>query len=270
MKGQVYVKFKFTDTYLFRCANNPYIRFPKPWDTYTTLPLSVPISEWLCRSRLTPNQISVISLVTAVVSAALFYLSTPLGLVLGALCFHLSYILDCADGYKARKMQMSSKLGHWIDHTFDEIKKPISMFGLFAGQSIHGTVPLWAWLGGFLYLFSRVLVKTDSTVKKPASEAENAARGLRRTAGSNMLLTPRQQWLFQHFGIVTLFTSIEAQAIAFVVGPIFQVPMIGFFVAGGLSTLWVLAVDGGLYWRRALREERAANAQTQTDAGLHQ
>jgi len=252
------VTLKFTDTYFFRCADNPYIRFPKPWDTYTTLPLSVPISEWLCKTRLTPNQISVISLIIAILSAAAFYIGTPWWLVIGALLFQLSYILDCADGYKARKNKMSSKLGHWIDHTFDEIKKPILMIGLYSGQAAHGPLPTWAWIGGFLYLFSRVLIKTDSTVKKAPSASENEARKLAQTAGSNMLLTPRQQTLFRHFGIVTLFTSIEAQALAFVVGPICQVPMLGFFVAGVLSIAWVLTFDGVLYWRRALREDAQA------------
>ncbi|GMA62478.1 CDP-alcohol phosphatidyltransferase family protein [Alicyclobacillus fastidiosus] len=261
---------KFTDTYLFRCADNPYVRHPKPWDTYTTLPLSVPISEWLCKTPLTPNAISVISLAFAIASAVAFYFATPLALVLGAVLFHISYILDCADGYKARKMNMSSKIGHWIDHTFDEIKKPILMIGIYAGQFVHqGSLPLWAWIGGFLYLFSRVLVKTDSTVKKAPSESDSAPdRQLVRAAGSNMLLTPRQQWLFRNFGIVILFTSIEAQAIAFVVGPICQVPMLGFLVAGSLSTLGVLVVDGFLYWRRALRAEAKAKATSQRDLGV--
>ncbi|WAH36013.1 CDP-alcohol phosphatidyltransferase family protein [Alicyclobacillus dauci] len=247
---------KFTNTYFYRCADNPFIRFPKPWDTYTTLPVSVPISEWLCRTRLTPNQISIISLVIAIISAGVFVIGTPVALIIGALLFQLSYILDCADGYKARKMNMSSKLGHWIDHTFDEIKKPILMIGIYLGQNALHPLPAWAWIGGFLYLFSRVLVKTDSTVKKAPAAADESARNLSRTAGSNMLLTPRQTWLFQHFGIVTLFTSIEAQAIAFVVGPICQLPMLGFLVAGCLSILWVFTVDGVLYWRRALQSER--------------
>jgi phosphatidylglycerophosphate synthase len=233
------------------------VRYPKPWDTYTTLPLSVPISEWLCKTSLTPNAISVISLVFAILSSVVFYLGTPLAMVFGAVLFHISYILDCADGYKARKMNMSAQIGHWIDHTFDEIKKPILMIGIYSGQVVHhGPLHMWAWLGGFLYLFSRVLVKTDSTVKRSPSESTSTVapdRVLTRTAGSNMLLTPRQQWLFQHFGIVTLFTSIEAQAIAFVVGPICQRPMLGFLAAGVLSTLWVLVVDGLLYWRRILK-----------------
>ncbi|EPZ43526.1 CDP-alcohol phosphatidyltransferase family protein [Alicyclobacillus acidoterrestris] len=259
---------KFTDTYFFRCADSPYVRHPKPWDTYTTLPLSVPISEWLCKTRLTPNAISVISMLFAIASAVVFYFATPLALVMGAILFHISYILDCADGYKARKMNMASKVGHWIDHTFDEIKKPILMIGIYAGQYEHlGSLPLWAWIGGFLYLFSRVLVKTDSTVKKAPSEADSEPdRKLTRAAGSNMLLTPRQQWLFRHFGIVILFTSIEAQAIAFVVGPICQLPMLGFLVAGSLSILWVLVVDGVLYWRRQLRAQ--ARAKSERDLGV--
>jgi hypothetical protein len=70
-----------TDTYLFRCANNPYIRFPKPWDTYFTLPLSVPISEFLRKTRLIPNMVSVLSLLVTCVSAVFFYLGEWVSLV---------------------------------------------------------------------------------------------------------------------------------------------------------------------------------------------
>jgi len=50
-----------------------------------------------------------------------------------------------------------------------------------------------------------------------------------------MLLGPRQQWLFKKFGIVTLFTSIEAQAIVFVTGPLVNAPLIGMLIAGEIS-----------------------------------
>jgi phosphatidylglycerophosphate synthase len=238
---------KFTDTYLFRCANNPYIRFPKPWDTYFTLPLSVPISEYLCKTRLTPNVVSVISLLVACVAAVFFYLGDWVSLVIGALIFHVSYILDCADGYMARKKHMATKFGHWLDHTFDEVKKPILLLALLIGQDALNAGDWWGWAAALLYVFSRVLVKTDSTVKRDFGPART---DLEVTGDSGMLLSPRQKWLFHHFGIVVLFTSIEAQALAFVVGPMFNAPLVGIALAAVLSLVWFIYVDGIRFWTR--------------------
>jgi phosphatidylglycerophosphate synthase len=238
---------KFNQTYLYRCANNPYIRFPKPWDTYLTLPLSLPISELLSRTRVKPNTISVISLLVAVIAACFFYCGSYLCLIIGAIIFHISYILDCADGYIARKNNMASKFGHWIDHTFDEIKKPVLLVGLLMGQDALDSVAPWGWIAALLYIFSRVLVKTDNTVK--AAPGANSNK-LEATGGSKMMLTPRQRWLFEKFGIVTLFTSIEGQAIVFVVGPVFNAPLTGILVSAAVSILWFVYVDGYRYWRR--------------------
>ncbi|MCL6548083.1 MAG: CDP-alcohol phosphatidyltransferase family protein [Alicyclobacillus sp.] len=253
---------RFEDTYFFRCANNPYIRFPKPWDTYFTLPVSVPVSEWLCKTGLTPNAVSVLSLLIAFVAAAFFYRGDHLSLILGAVFFQASYILDCADGYIARKKNLASPLGHWIDHTFDELKKPILLVCLLMGQDALDSVAPWGWIGAMLYIFSRVLVKTDSTVKR----AEPKTQAVELTGGSRMPLTARQRWLFQHFGIVILFTSIEAQAISFVIGPVLGYPLQAVTVAAGLSILWFLYVDGYRYWANYLRavKQNASAAVTTT------
>ncbi|GMA51652.1 hypothetical protein GCM10025857_30090 [Alicyclobacillus contaminans] len=242
---------RFTQTYLFRCANNPYIRYPKPWDTYFTLPISVPVSEWLCRTRLTPNGISVISLLIACVAAVFFYRGDWLSLVIGALIFHVSYILDCADGYKARKMNMASQLGHWLDHTFDEVKKPILLIALLLGQDALDAGDWWGWAAALLYIFSRVLVKTDSTVKRNLGQTRT---DLQQAGQSQMPVSPRQKWLFEHFGVVVLFTSIEAQALAFVVGPLLNAPLMGIALAATLSILWFIYVDGIRFWKRTLRD----------------
>lgn len=239
---------KFRDTYFYRCANNPYIRYPKPWDTYFTLPLSVPISELLCKTKLKPNTVSVISLLIACVAAIFFYMGNDTSLILGAISFYLSYILDCADGYIARKQNLTSPFGHWIDHTFDEIKKPILLITLLLGQSAVHPLPDWAWSGTILYIFSRVLVKTDSTVK--GSLHTKGRTDVEATGQSSMMLAPRQRWMFEKFGIVVLFTSIEAQSLAFIIGPILRLPLQFIFLAGALSIIWFIYVDGIRFWQR--------------------
>lgn len=246
---------KFTDTYIFRCANNPYIRYPKPWDTYFTLPFSVPISELLCKTRIKPNTVSVISLLVALVAAGFFYVGEYTALALGAIAFYVSYILDCADGYIARKKNLTSSFGHWIDHTFDEIKKPILLIAILLGQSSSHPLPAWAWVGTILYIFSRVLVKTDSTVK--GSIQTKGRTDVKATGESQMMLAPRQRWMFENLGIVVLFTSIEAQSLAFIVGPLLKLPLQFIFLAGVLSIIWFAYVDGIRFWQRFIHEQKS-------------
>jgi phosphatidylglycerophosphate synthase len=244
---------KLQNTYLFRCANNPYIRFPKPWDTYLTLPISIPVSELLCKTKVKPNTVSVISLLIAFVAAGLFFRGDYLSLILGAIVFHISYILDCADGYIARKKGLSSKFGHWIDHTFDEVKKPVLLIAILMGQDALDSVAPWGWIAAILYVFSRVLVKTDSTVKQSLNQKRDDTT---IEGGSKMEVGSRQSWLFRHFAIVTLWTSIEAQAIVFVIGPVANAPLTGMLIAAILSIIWFVYVDGYRYWKRVFQAQK--------------
>jgi phosphatidylglycerophosphate synthase len=249
---------RLRNSFLFRCANNPYIRFPKLWDTYFTLPISIPISELLCKTRIKPNTVSVISLLVAFLAAGLFFRGDYLSLILGAIVFQISYILDCADGYIARKKNLASKFGHWIDHTFDEVKKPVLLIALLMGQDALDSVAPWGWIAAILYVFSRVLVKTDSTVKQSLNQKREDTT---IEGGSNMEIGSRQNWLFHHFAIVTLWTSIEAQAIVFVIGPVFNAPLTGMLVAAILSIVWFVYVDGYRYWKRVYQTQKKQSIQ---------
>ena len=114
-------------------------------------------TEWVCRptaavlvyglrnTPITPNQLSFLSFLIAVVAAGLFAcgLSHEL-LLVAALVFHLSFIFDCADGMLARSKQITSVLGHLLDFLMDEIKAMV-IFGAV-------TIRLWQVHDDELYL----------------------------------------------------------------------------------------------------------------------
>ncbi len=92
-------------------------------------------TEWVCRpqaavvvyalrnTRVTPNQVSFLSLLIAAAASALFVYGKSYELLLVAVAvFHVSFIFDCADGMLARSKQVSSVLGHLLDFLMDEIK----------------------------------------------------------------------------------------------------------------------------------------------------
>ncbi len=118
-------------------------------------------TEWICRppaaalvyllrdTRVTPNQISLASLVICTAAGAMFALASGhLWLALAGLVYEISFVLDCADGQLARLRKRTSVLGHLLDFLMDEIKAML----------IYASVAVYLWrahgdLGGSeLYL----------------------------------------------------------------------------------------------------------------------
>jgi phosphatidylglycerophosphate synthase len=246
---------------VFRIRNNPYVRYPSPWDTYATLPFSVPLSEALAKTKITPNQITVISFLIALVSALCFALGTPWMLVAGAFLYQASYILDCCDGYVARKKGLSSDFGFWLDHILDELKLVLLVLALVYGQqstgNLSGSMLTTSYVMAALYVYTRVFAKGDLLIKesierKPPSAATAASEAApEETATVNgMVLTPLQAKLYDKFLIVTPFSVIESQALLFCLAPLVQIPILGLAGTLVLTILWHLFFDVWRYWRR--------------------
>lgn len=71
--------------------------------------------------NLTPNQLTVASLFLGLF-ACLFFLSGDYNFAIyGLIPFHLSKIIDCADGQLAKLTSKSSKMGAFLDPFFDRI-----------------------------------------------------------------------------------------------------------------------------------------------------
>jgi len=92
-------------------------------------------TEWIARppaavvvyairnTPLTPNQVTFLSAIVAAGACAMFALLPGwTWLVVAALVFELSFILDCADGMLARLRKIASPVGHLLDFLMDELK----------------------------------------------------------------------------------------------------------------------------------------------------
>jgi phosphatidylglycerophosphate synthase len=101
---------------------------------------------WLLKGTpLTPNQVTFLATVVAAGAGAIFVSWLGwVGLVVGALVFELSFILDCVDGMLARLRKIASPLGHLLDFLMDELKAML----------IYGcvTVRLWRETGDDYFL----------------------------------------------------------------------------------------------------------------------
>lgn len=139
---------------MFTRAKEIYLQTRKPIDNFWTAYLSRPFAAifvaWLEPKRITPNQVTILSFLVGIASAA--WLALVLGhwaLIVGALLFQLAYVLDCVDGMLARARKIASPQGHLLDFLMDELKA-MAFFGAVSIRLYRETAEV-------LYLFVGVL-----------------------------------------------------------------------------------------------------------------
>src|SRR5690625_682576 len=115
------------------------------WTVFLVDPLAARLVVWAAnRTSITPNQITFGAGVLGAGAVVCFALADWPWLVVGALLFHLSFVLDCMDGKIARLKHNGSVFGAWVDFVFDRIRFFGAMLALLIGQ--------WAATGEVLFL----------------------------------------------------------------------------------------------------------------------
>lgn len=112
------------------------------YSTFVVRRLSRPLTAVAVRWRLTPNQVTVISLGIAAVAAGAFAVGTRPWLIVGAVLLQVSLVVDCVDGELARYTRLHSALGAWLDAGTDRVKEFGVYAALAAGAARTGD-PLW-------------------------------------------------------------------------------------------------------------------------------
>jgi phosphatidylglycerophosphate synthase len=142
----------------------------------------------LRNTPITPNQVTFLSaLIAAGAGVMLALLPGWTWLVVAAVVFEFSFVLDCADGQLARLRKMASPLGHLLDFLMDELK---AMF-------IFGCVAIRLWretadprllvvgiVGGFCLASGIALTsfmrRPEYSGKSPTEDGQPAEVGKRR------------------------------------------------------------------------------------------
>jgi len=106
--------------------------------TFFVSPYSKYIARWAARRGFTPNQVTTVSMLLGVLTAAAFATGERWGLVAGAVLLQLSFTTDCVDGQLARYTRQFSKLGAWLDSVFDRTKEYLAFAGLALGAHKMG------------------------------------------------------------------------------------------------------------------------------------
>ncbi|MEV5499174.1 CDP-alcohol phosphatidyltransferase family protein [Nonomuraea fuscirosea] len=102
------------------------------WTVYFVDPVACRVTLPVANhTRLTPNALTVISLVLGLVSAACFATNQ---LIAGACFFYLSFMIDCVDGKVARLKGTGTAFGLWLDYVGDRVRVVLCAGGLAYGQ----------------------------------------------------------------------------------------------------------------------------------------
>ena len=112
------------------------------YSTFVLRKLSRKLSMIAVQRGWTPNQITLTSLILALVVAGFFATGWWPLMIVGAIGVQAAIIIDCADGEVARYTGVSSQRGAWLDAATDRIKEYAIYAGLAFGASQHG-MNLW-------------------------------------------------------------------------------------------------------------------------------
>jgi hypothetical protein len=121
------------------------------YSTFVLRKLSRKVSMLAVKRGWTPNQITVTSLILALVVSGFFATGWWPLMIVGAIGVQVSIIIDCADGEVARYTGVSSQFGAWLDAATDRIKEYALYAGLAFGASHHG-LNLWPLAMGLMVL----------------------------------------------------------------------------------------------------------------------
>jgi len=131
---------------------------------YVTHFFSIRIVRFLYNKSITPNQITVFSIILSFVSAYYFSLGTNNSCLVGAFLLELFYIFDSVDGQLARAKGLSSYGGKYLDIFCNFLVPPVVLFGVGIGIGIGvletgytSFVFYSIWLGCYAVLILQVI-----------------------------------------------------------------------------------------------------------------
>ncbi len=109
-------------------------------------PLAFLFVKSIYRSDITPNQITVLSMLTGISSGVMFAVGGSTSMIVGGLLLALATIFDCADGQLARLKNNGTSFGRILDGVVDYIYTVAAFVGIAIGGRNGSMDPgLW-WL----------------------------------------------------------------------------------------------------------------------------
>jgi phosphatidylglycerophosphate synthase len=212
------------------------------WASFGVLPLANRIVVLACNyTELTPNQITFLSSIFRLASALCFLTGSRWGLVAGAICYYLAYVIDCVDGPVARLKGKTSTFGRYFDHLSDLAGDFLILAALGYGQGLLFTPMVLAML--FMHIaesyISYLANLTLDTRKGEADISESFTEG----GPLGWFWGYRRFFFSRNFKSFLSFPDYEALTLLFF--PLIGLPTmglkVGFFLLIGTTLYTVLS-----------------------------
>ena len=166
------------------------------------------------------------------VMVAVFYLPFPGHNITAAIVFVLAAITDWLDGYLARRMNLTSAFGAFLDPVADKLMVAVTLFLLVESDPTSG------WSSILLALTSAVIVGREISIS--ALREWMAEIGMSATV--KVALIGKLKTIMQMVALVVLIVQHEKEATALRIYHIGE----GLLVIAGILTIW-----SGVYYLRA-------------------
>lgn len=185
---------------------------------------------------ITPNLLTAVSVVLAFGAAAAFALEA---LVIGAILFQASFLVDCMDGKLASLRRLGNPYGGFIDAVGDALRF-VSCTGalVFAIASSEPREPASVAL---LALFPTIHYARLLIQKAWPSSADHTSSLVRATPAAFITAAPRR--------LSQPGTTVDTEALAFTIGPLLGVPFAGVLVGMGIDSARLLFTLATRLWR---------------------
>ena len=98
-----------------------------------------PIARAMANAGISPNAVSILSLLFAALSGALYYYSTdsPVMVLAAGILVALNSFMDAMDGLMARYLGVASAKGDFLDHVIDRYSDVFIICGIFFGGHVQ-------------------------------------------------------------------------------------------------------------------------------------
>ncbi|MBT6774369.1 CDP-alcohol phosphatidyltransferase family protein [Candidatus Woesearchaeota archaeon] len=192
--------------------------------------ISTKISSLLAKTRLTPNQITLFSLIIGLIG--IYFLSTGerTNLIVAGILIFFSKIFDAVDGELARLKRMETPRGAWIDGISDRFKENLIFLGV-AIALYRQTGDVYVWLYAFIAVISIHMLSI--VLEHTGMMDKNALKN-----------TQEDFWMVRFakkIGIRPQFLALQADTYLFII-------YVSIILNQLMFILWFFMVVMNLYW----------------------
>lgn len=122
------------------------IEVEEVFDLYFYRPLAFLLVKAIYSTTVTPNQLTVISMVFGVIGGFCYSFGTREAFMIGAVLYLLYNVVDCSDGQLARLKKNGTSIGRILDGVADYLVSVALYFGIGFGYANSSSHPFQMWL----------------------------------------------------------------------------------------------------------------------------